>query len=51
VRAALDDAQFKSIMEKLQASLAYLDAPEFQKFWEVDAARLSAVVRRMGKLE
>lgn len=51
VRTALDDAQFKSVMEKLQASLAYLDAPEFQKFWEADAARLSAVVRRMGKLE
>jgi len=51
VRAAIDDAQFKSAMEKLQASLAYLDAPNFAKFWEADAARLSAVVRRIGKLE
>jgi tripartite-type tricarboxylate transporter receptor subunit TctC len=51
VRAAVEDALFKSVMEKLQASLAYLDAPEFQRFWEADAARLSAVVRRLGKLE
>lgn len=51
VRTAIDDPQFKSVMGKLQASVAYLDAPEFQKFWEADAARLSAVVRRMGKLE
>lgn len=51
VRAAIEDAQFRSAMEKLQARLAYLDAPDFAKFWEADAARLSAVVRRMGKLE
>lgn len=51
VRTAMDDAQFKSAMEKLQASLAYMDAPDFAKFWQADAARLSAVVRRMGKLE
>lgn len=33
------------------ADIAYLDAPEFASFWEADAARLSAVVRRIGKLE
>jgi hypothetical protein len=38
-------------MKKSQASLAYLDAPEFRRFWEADAARLGAIVRRIGKLE
>ncbi len=51
LRAAMGDTQFRSVMEKLQATLAYLDAPDFAKFWEADAARLTAVVRRMGKLE
>jgi tripartite-type tricarboxylate transporter receptor subunit TctC len=51
VRVAVEDAQFRSAMEKLQASVAYLDAPEFRKFWEDDAARLSEAVRRIGKLE
>lgn len=51
VRAAMDDSQFTTAMAKLQASVAYLDAPEFRKFWEDDAMRLTAAVRRMGKLE
>ena len=38
-------------MEKLHAKLAYLDAPQFRNFWHADAARLTSVVRRMGKLE
>ena len=51
IRTAVDDPQFKSAMEKLQARVAYLDAPEFAKFWETDAARLTQAVRRMGQLE
>jgi tripartite-type tricarboxylate transporter receptor subunit TctC len=51
VRAAQDDSEFKTAMKKSQASLAYLDAPEFRRFWEADAARLGAIVRRIGKLE
>ena len=51
VRAAQDDSEFKTAMKKSQASLAYLDAPEFRRFWEADAARLGAIVRCIGKLE
>jgi hypothetical protein len=44
-------AKRRSALDKVQAVRGYLDAPDFQKFWEADAARLGAVVRRMGKLE
>lgn len=50
-RAAVDDERFRAAMEKMHAKIAYLDAPEFKEFWEKDAARLTSVVRRMGKLE
>jgi len=29
----------------------YLDAPEFQKFWDRDAQRLARVVQKIGKVE
>jgi hypothetical protein len=38
-------------MEKLQTPVAYLDAPEFQKFWDKDAAMLAAAVQKVGKVE
>ncbi|MDZ4291230.1 MAG: hypothetical protein U1C47_04835, partial [Hydrogenophaga sp.] len=31
--------------------LAYLGVPEFKTVWDLDAARLTQAVRRMGKLE
>ena len=38
--AAATSADFKSAMEKVQTPVHYLDAPEFQKYWDRDAARL-----------
>ena len=51
VRATMTDPPFRTAIDKLQATLAYLDAPDFQKYWTADAARLIGVVQRMGKLE
>jgi hypothetical protein len=31
--------------------VAYMDAPEFSKFVEVDSARLVAAVKKIGKVE
>jgi tripartite-type tricarboxylate transporter receptor subunit TctC len=31
--------------------LEYLDAPEFQAYWDADAALMADVVRRIGKVE
>ena len=51
VRATMQDERFRTAMQKLHATITYLDAPEFARFWHEDAARLGKVVRRMGKLE
>jgi tripartite-type tricarboxylate transporter receptor subunit TctC len=50
-RQAVEDAEFKSIMAKIETPIHYLDAPEFQKFWDKDAAMLAAAVKRVGKVE
>jgi tripartite-type tricarboxylate transporter receptor subunit TctC len=51
VRAAATSGEFKSAMEKVQTPVAYLDAPEFQKYWDRDAARLKVAVEKIGRVE
>jgi tripartite-type tricarboxylate transporter receptor subunit TctC len=51
VRQAVNTAEFKSAMEKLETPIAYLDAPEFQKFWDKDAKMLATAIKRIGKIE
>ena len=48
---AVEDPGFKAAMAKLQTPVAYLDTPEFKRFWDRDAARLAEAVRRVGKVE
>jgi hypothetical protein len=38
-------------MEKMETPILYLDADEFQKFWDRDAKRLIEGVRRIGKTQ
>lgn len=51
VRQAVEDPDFKAAMTKLETPVAYLDAPDFQKFWDNDAKRLAAAVKRVGRVE
>ncbi len=51
VRQAVNDPEFKTAMEKLKTPVAYMDAPEFQKFWDKDAKMLADAIKRMGKIE
>ena len=51
VRQAVNTPEYKAAMEKLQTPIAYLDAPEFQKFWDKDAKMLAAAIKRVGKVE
>src|SRR4051812_42949416 len=51
VRQAATSAEFKAAMEKVQTPVAYLDAPEFQKYWDADAARLKVALEKIGKVE
>ncbi len=50
-RKAVENPEFKAVMAKLETPVNYLDAPEFQKFWDRDAERLLRTVRRIGKVE
>src|SRR6266403_789797 len=51
VKQAVSSAEFKTAMEKLETPTAYLDAPEFQKFWDKDAKMLADAIKRVGKVE
>lgn len=51
VRQAVNTAEFKLAMEKLDTPIAYLDAPEFQKFWDKDAKMLADAIKRIGRIE
>ena len=51
VREAANSQDFRAAMDKVQTPLAYLDAPEFQKYWERDAARLKVALEKIGKVE
>lgn len=48
---AVQAPEFKSAMEKMDTPIYYLDAPEFQKFWDADAERLVKAIRNIGKVE
>jgi tripartite-type tricarboxylate transporter receptor subunit TctC len=51
MRQVVDDAEFKSTMDKLQTPIAYLDAPAFQIFWDHDAQALAKAVQAIGRVE
>jgi tripartite-type tricarboxylate transporter receptor subunit TctC len=51
MRQVVEDPDFKASMANLETPIAYMDAPEFQRFFAEDAARLAAVVKRIGKIE
>jgi tripartite-type tricarboxylate transporter receptor subunit TctC len=50
-RHAANSPEFKAAMEKMETPVLYLDADEFQKFWDRDAKRLIDGVRRIGKIQ
>src|SRR5438105_4303738 len=51
VRDAATSAEFAASMDKVSTPVSYLDAPEFQKYWERDAARLKVALEKIGKVE
>jgi tripartite-type tricarboxylate transporter receptor subunit TctC len=42
---------FHTAMKNLGQDVAYLDQPEFKKFWDADAKRVEDAVRQIGKVE
>src|SRR5690242_1756463 len=51
VREAASSEEFRAGMDKVQTPVAYLDAPEFAKYWERDAARLKVALDKIGRVE
>jgi len=45
VRRAVQDPDFRNAMTKVETPISYLDAPEFQKYWDADAHKLAAAVK------
>lgn len=50
-RVAANDPKFIAAMATVDTPVQYMDAPEFQRFWDGDARKLGDVVRRVGKLD
>lgn len=51
VKKAVVDPDFVKTMTNQGSPITYLDAPEFQKFWDNDAARLATAVKKIGKVQ
>jgi tripartite-type tricarboxylate transporter receptor subunit TctC len=51
VRQAAHDPDFTAAMQKVATPVSYLDAPEFRKYWERDAARLKIALEKIGRVE
>jgi len=50
-RKVAENPDFNTAMAKVNSPVQYMDAPEFQKYWEADAKRLAALVKIVGKAE
>ena len=51
LRAAVGDPDFKAAMDKLETPIVFKHGDEFARFFETDARRLAAGVRKVGRIE
>jgi tripartite-type tricarboxylate transporter receptor subunit TctC len=49
-KKAAEAEQFKKAIDNIGDVVAYLDQPEFAKFWDEDAKRVEAAVQAIGKV-
>jgi tripartite-type tricarboxylate transporter receptor subunit TctC len=50
-RAAATDERVKQVLGAAGSPIQYLDAPEFQRYVDTDAAKMADVVKGIGKVE
>jgi tripartite-type tricarboxylate transporter receptor subunit TctC len=50
-RRVVEDAAFKKAMANVDSLVRYMDAPEFNQYWQADAKRLAGLVKLVGKVE
>jgi tripartite-type tricarboxylate transporter receptor subunit TctC len=51
VRQAVQDPDFRTAMAKVETPVSYLDAPDFRKFWDADAKKLTEAVKTIKPVE
>src|SRR6478672_7038672 len=50
-RKAIATEEFKKAIHNIGDEVAYLDAPDFAKFWDEDAKRVESAVHSIGKVQ
>lgn len=50
-KAAVNDPKVRDTIQQAGSPLLYLDAPEFQAYWQQDAEKMTQAVRKIGKVE
>jgi tripartite-type tricarboxylate transporter receptor subunit TctC len=50
-KKAVSSEQFRGAIKNIGDEVAYLDAPDFAKFWDADAKRVEAAVQSIGKVQ
>ncbi len=50
-KKAANDPQVLGVIQKAGSPMAYLDAPEFQTYWNADAKEMVQAVRKIGRVE
>ncbi len=51
VNKAAHSEQFKAALTNLGQDLAYMDQPEFAKFWDADARRIEDAIQQIGRVQ
>jgi len=50
-KIAAQDERVKNVLNTAGSPIQYLDAPDFQRYWDQDAAKMADVVKRIGKVD
>jgi tripartite-type tricarboxylate transporter receptor subunit TctC len=48
---AANDPKVRQVIGNAGSPMMFLDAPEFQKYWDIDAAKMAVTVKAIGKVE
>jgi tripartite-type tricarboxylate transporter receptor subunit TctC len=51
IKTAANSDKFKSTLANTGQELAYLDGPDFQKFWDIDGKRTDEAVKAIGRVQ
>jgi tripartite-type tricarboxylate transporter receptor subunit TctC len=51
IKKAAHSDQFTTSLKNAGQELAYLDGPDFQKFWDIDGKRTDEAVLTIGRVQ